>query len=84
MAKVYLCLPLEKGEVCSLLRLLSVLLPKMRQFQAAVVRFHLPFSNGSLSLFSKWKDPNFFGFSTSSQKMTAHLSDGTENCVGVY
>lgn len=36
------------------------------------------------SLFSKWKDPNFFDFSTSSQKMTAHLSDGTENCLGAY
>lgn len=38
----------------------------------------------SLSFFSKWKGPNFFGFSTSSQKMMVRLSDGTENCLGEY
>lgn len=38
----------------------------------------------SLSFVSKWKGPNFFVFSTSSQKMTVRLSDGTENFLGEY
>lgn len=37
-----------------------------------------------LSLSYKWKDPDFFVFSTSSQKMIVHLADGTANCLEGY
>lgn len=68
MVKVFLYL---KGEVCSLL-------PKLRQFLAVKIGFLLPFSE---YLFSKWKDLNFFVFTTPSQKMIVHLSDRAENCL---
>lgn len=67
-----------KSEVCFLLRRLSHLLSKLRQFLAVAEDSSEPFSE---SLFSKWKDPNFFVFSTSSETVLVHLSDGTVNCL---
>lgn len=73
---------LERGKVCSLLRLLSALLPKA--VPGSISRIPLVLKRQSLSFVSKWKGPNFFVFSTSCQKMTVSLSDGTENFLGEY